>query len=293
MQLTNRLGLPDLLVSAIANDSYDSGWKPEFGERYITATALCRPPQMNRLLREHAAELSEDASERIWSLQGQSVHAIIERASAGRTELLAEHRLYARIANWTISGQVDLFNLDTGWLMDWKVTSVWSVLGDDLKPDWSKQLSVLSWLLHKNGYEVERASIVAILRDWSRTKALYERHGNYPQEPAKVLDLKPWGHDLVETWIEHRLEELEAEEPRACSNEERWLRSGGYAAKKKGNKRASKLFELYHEAEEWIAQQADPSKYEIEGREGEFLRCQSYCSVRNFCRQAQSDTQVM
>jgi hypothetical protein len=290
MQLTNRLGLPQLLVDAIRNDTYDSGYREEFGPRYITATQLVRPPQMNRLLWEHATELSEDVADRIWSLQGQSIHTIIERAVLGRSELLVERRLYAQCGGWTIGGQVDLFDLNTGELSDWKVTSVWSVLGEEMKPEWVLQLGILSWLLWKNGYDVQRASIVAILRDWSRTKAKYEK--SYPQEPARVLDLVPWGHELVETWIEHRLEELEAEEPRACSEEERWRRGGGYAAKKKAAKRASKLFDSYEEAEKWVLSQKDSGKFVIEGREGEDIRCTCYCQVRAFCRQALGNWQA-
>lgn len=293
MQLTNKLGLPPILVDAIRNDTYDSGYRPEFGDRYITATQLVRPPQMNRLLKEHADEITEDASERIWSLQGQSIHTIIERASAGRTDVIAERRFYSQLAGWTIGGQVDLFELSTGWLSDWKHTSVWGVLGDEMKLEWQLQLSILSWLMYRNGYDVQRASIVALLRDWSRTKAKYEK--GYPQEPARVLDLKPWDLDLVEIWIEHRLGELEAEEPRACSDTERWFRGGGYAAKKKGGKKASPGSgrDHYAEVEEWIARQKKPELYEIIGREGEYVRCESYCSCRAFCRQAQADAQVM
>lgn len=295
MQLTNRLNLPQLVVDAIKNDRYDSGRREHHGDKYITATQLVRPPQMNRLLWEHAAELAEDASERIWSLLGQSVHSVIERASTRLTEALVEQRLYAELDGWTISGQVDLFELLERRLSDFKVTSVWSVLDtDDMKTEWQQQLSILAWLLHKNGYEVAEAQIVAILRDWSRTKVKFASQGDsYPKEPVRVLTFDWWQADLTELWIQGRLAELEAAEVRQCTREEQWFRGGGYAAKKRGNKRASKLFDTYEDAVNWIALQQDFRKFEIEGREGESVRCESYCPVRAFCPQARGESQVM
>jgi hypothetical protein len=75
-KLSNRLNLPEPLVRAIANDSYNSGTSD------FTATGLIKPSQMIALEKKHANEITEDASDLIYSLQGQSIHTILERAGA-------------------------------------------------------------------------------------------------------------------------------------------------------------------------------------------------------------------
>ena len=90
MKITNELGLPEPLVDAVRNDGYTKG------DADFSVTGLIGPPYQRKLMGEFSEKITEDVSERIWSLFGQSVHAIIERsAQDGTGKYQIEKRLYA------------------------------------------------------------------------------------------------------------------------------------------------------------------------------------------------------
>lgn len=108
MILTNALDLPAAIVNAVANDPYDRG------NADLSVSQLIAPPRKVELERLHADELTEDVSDRIWSLIGQSVHEILRRAE---TDALTEVRLFIEMndANgkpWRISGQFDRLGME-------------------------------------------------------------------------------------------------------------------------------------------------------------------------------------
>ena len=292
MKITNLHGLPQVLVDAVKNDPYHDGLPAGTDPaRYTTVTRLVRPPQMNRLVQLHYDEIQEDASERLWALRGQATHHVIERAALGRPELLSETRLLREFAGWTIGGRLDLYDKQEQHLFDVKDTSVWAVLAG-MKPEWQRQLDLLCWLLRHHGYSPQTVSIIWLARDWSRTKAKYTRSSDsYPGLPAGLLSVTPASDDETEAWLASTLLELEAEEPRGCTDEERWLRGGGWAVMKQGAKRARRLLETAEAAEAWIAAQpaSEQPKLFLEGREAIYERCECYCAARAFCRQAQAD----
>lgn len=331
--ITNQYGLPQVLVDAVVNDPYNPAPR---GEKYVTVTQLANPPQLVRLMWKHGSEIVEDVSDRIWSLLGTSVHSVIERAAEGNDHYVSEERLYREFEGWHIGGQLDIYNRDTGELFDVKVTSVFS--GNPSKPvkaSWRRQVNLLAWLLRHNGYQVNRAYIVAILRDWQRSKAIYNNQfGEYPNRPAAKVNVPLYDDESIEMFVRAQLAELDAEVPRPCSDDERWRRGGNYAVmradevrwavmqpgkkratkimdnenearmlamemegawveerQKKASRRAVQLFPTYEEAEEFVAK-SKGQRFTIEGREAEYTRCQSYCAVRAFCEQANSDGQV-
>ena len=72
-----------------------------------------------------------------------------------------------------------------------------------------------------------------------------------------------------------------------CSDEDRWKRGEAWAVKKKGNKRAQRVFDNEIAAQEFIG---DQTNLEIEHREGEYVRCKgNYCGVATFCSQYRGD----
>jgi hypothetical protein len=284
MRITNRAGLPAAIVEAVRNDPYDAG------DCNISVTRLIGPPQIRILERRHADELTEDASDRIWSLVGQIGHKILERAEA---EALAETRLFADAAGWTISGQFDrMVLLPDGTLQDYKFTSVWAVV-DGPKPEWEAQLNVLRWLADANGYPPIRGlQLVAILRDWSRGKA--RQGGDYPQQQVKVLPVPLWPLEEAARYVRERvLLHQEAERCAAageplpqCTDAERWARPTKYAVKKPGRKSAVRVLDAEGEAREIAA--TVPSGY-VETRHGESVRCADYCAVADFCAQRRAE----
>ena len=132
----------------------------------------------------------------------------------------------------------------------------------------------------KNQIVIGDLQIVAILRDWSRAKKL-QQGKDYPDYPVLVLDVPMW--DLDDTWefIQDRLRSHFIYEIEPCSAEERWRKLDQYAVKKKGNKRATKVFYDQDDARDFKQDKGDD--FEIEFRPGEDTRCLHYCSVAPFC----------
>ncbi len=284
MQITNNANLPTAIVNAVRNDPYNAGACD------ISVTKLIGPPQIRVLEREHAEDLTEDASDRIWSLIGQIGHGILERAES---VAITERRLFADIAGWQISGQFDRMTIeDNGTLSDYKFTSVWAVT-EGPKPEWIAQLNVLRWLAAENGYpEIRRLLVVAILRDWSKGKA---RQGHpYPPHQVKVLPVPLWTLDETRAYIIERIQLHKlADECAAhgdplprCTDAERWAKPTVYAVRKPGRKSAVKLHANEDDA---LTHSAEIPNAYIEHRPGESIRCADYCAVAPFCAQRQAE----
>lgn len=282
MEWTNRHGLPDAIVRAIANDPYDAG------DADISVTSLIAPPQMRVLRQQHDAEMKLDVIDSIWSLLGQAVHVILERAEM---EGIAETRLYANIAGWRVSGQFDRLVLINGTLQDYKVTSAWSGIHGP-KPEWIAQLNCLARLCALNWIDVNKLEIIAIYRDWSRLQAW--RSSDYPQTQVGTLPIPLWSVDYVRAYMEERVKLHQVAEKGhvlPCTNEERWLRNETWAIMKPGRKTALKLCDNPEAAEQYCAAKGlvIGTDCRVDHRQGEFVRCQNYCDVAEFCPQWAAD----
>lgn len=282
MKVTNRYGLPQVLIDTIEADTYDSG-RPEGCNRYVTSTQLVRPPKVNRLSWEHAHEIEHEASDLLWALLGTGFHATREQLTS-REDVICEQRFYRELGGWLISGKVDVYDGRTRELWDYKTTSLFAASGE-LKTDWHWQIQVNAWLMRAMGVEIESVGIIALARDWSAMRAEKER--DYPSTAIQVFREKPLPDSVVESWVLSRLADLEAEAVRPCSDDERWARGGNWAVMKKGQKRALRLLNTRTEAENWIlANQRAGEKLVIEERPQEFVRCTRYCAVAKWCDQA-------
>ena len=276
MKYTNNANLPTPLVTAITYSDYD-------GEKYdITASGLTTPPRLRQLMKRHSKEITEDVSERIWALIGSVGHAILERAPADN--VFREERLTGELCGWTIGGKVDLLRTagDTYAIDDYKLTSIWAT--KDEKPEWTMQLNVYAWLARQHGFNITQLRIVNILRDWSKARA--GREPDYPQVGVVIREVPLWPADICEKNIKaalalHQIAEAEPDDDSLpmCTPEERWTKPAVWAVKKKGNKRAAKLFQTEDEARDF----AILNSMEIEHRPGVDVRCVSYCPCKPFC----------
>lgn len=231
MKLTNTANLPAGLVEALRNDPYDHAGSD------ITASTLNNPPLLEALKRKFKDDLVEDASDRIWSLLGQAAHVIADRGAKRVEGVESETRLFMDVLGWKLSGAFD--HLD-GKLVDFKVTSAWTIIYGDRLEDWEKQLNVLAHLVSVvRGVEVDGLEVIAILRDWAAREV--SRVKNYPTAAVVVVPLKLWPKDKREAYIMERVRlhqtarEL-AEDGREdmitpCTDKERWAKTD-----KKGNK---------------------------------------------------------
>lgn len=275
MNITNRSGLPDILVRAIKNDSYSKG------DSDFSVTELLKPAKLSALEKEHHSEIEEDAEDRLYSLYGQLSHLLIERAQQGE---IAEKRFKMRFGTHIISAQVDSLSLHDGVLTDWKFTTAWKFKNGKAADDnWTAQLNMQLEILRQNGLDAKKIQIVGLIRDFSKPES--RRNESYPQSPVVTVDIEMWDRGRVSKFISSRLyEHTVAPLTRDCTKDERWATDDMWALMKKGQKRAVKLFLSKDEALAVAA--TDPALF-VEPRPGESKRCEMYCKVSKFCKQFQ------
>lgn len=272
MNITNVHGLPSALVRAVKNDAYTGG-----GD--ISATRLIDSPQIRMLRKKYSKVIVEDVTDRLWSLMGQAIHHVLERAD---DDAIVEERYFMDVEGWSLSGQIDRMLPDEGLIQDWKFVSTWKANGDAA---WTEQLNVLRQLVMANGYTVKQLEIVAIFRDWSRATA--KRNPEYPQVPVKIIPVDVWDDEKAMTFIRERVlshQKAEAGEQVPCSDEDRWKTETTYALMKVGGKRATKV----------VLNREDLGEiddgYEVIVREGSYKRCEEFCPVSEFCTQFTKET---
>lgn len=278
--ITNRLGLPEPIVEAIRNDDYDPG------DSDFTVTELIGPARQAALVARHGVE--EDASERIYSLLGQAVHSILERANV---RSVVEKRLYHNVLGVRISGKFDhMALLDRGdgnvVLQDYKVASVWEYIFG-LKDERVAQLNALAWLAELHGYRVTELEAVLVFRDWRKREAAFGARDGYPQQQVARVAVPRWPADQVHGYLRERVQaHLDARERALpdCTDAERWAKPTTYAVVKVGNKRASRVLDSELEAQRWGDANVK-GRYEIQVRAGEQTRCALYCPVATRCEQ--------
>ena len=293
MKFTNASNLPLAIERAVSNDPYDSSGSD------ISTTRLIAPPRIRVLEKRNYDLLEEDVSDRIFSLLGQSVHHIIERAKTRKE--LSEKRLFykdEKITNgWTLSGAFDLLNRE-GHLTDFKVTSAWQVVHalKDGKPDWENQLNVLDFLCRKNPNElinyktkikVKRLSVMAILRDWSLFQTM--KSDNYPKKQVAMIPIRRWTEEEQDNYVRERIKIHQNAEKVSklplCTATERWRKEDQFAVMKSGRKSALRLLDTRQLALDYLKSQnmVEGVGCSIVERKGEDVRCQHYCKVNEFC----------
>jgi len=295
MKITNNFDLPEAFSRALEKKTaaYDSG------NVNRSATQLINAPRIDILRKEYYSELEKDLSEEMMALLGNGVHHILEEGA--EEHVLCEERLYGALAGWTFSGAIDAqhFNADdTISIDDYKVTTSFSLTKDqgEPKPDWVKQLNIYGWLIrHNKGKDIKNLRIIAVIRDWSRSKA--QRDELYPQAPVVTVNLPVWSQAEAEQYIidrihEHQKAELLFEsgyELPFCSPQDQWENGAKWAVQKKNAKRAKSIHPTKEEAEEILSTHDDPS-LEIIYRPGTKSRCAGdWCQVSRWCTQWQTE----
>lgn len=237
MIFTNVHSLPDPVVRALSYDDYD-----RVGD--ISVTGLLRPAQVAYLEEQHAADLTEDVSDRIWQLFGSVAHGVLYRAT-DQSAVIAEKRLTMEVEGWTIAGKADIYDTNTKVITDYKTTSVWSVIFEpDGKAEHVAQLNLYRLLLESNGYPVEGLQVINILRDWSKRDSV--KRNDYPRIPIHVTPIPLWSREQAEKYLVERVRAHQQGRKghyQDCTDEERWFNA----------------------------------------KTGEYTRCAGYCSVSRWC----------
>lgn len=270
--ITNKFNLPETFVNALKREG-------KHKKAYASATELLKSPRQFHLANRHAGETEEDVTDRIWMLLGTGLHYVLEKGE-GKNDLVEQY-LTADVMGEKISGFCDHYS--NGTITDYKTTSVWSVIYKSSEESWEQQLNIYSYLYRMAGFEVDKLQIVAILRDWQKTKAKFDP--NYPQIQVQTIELKLWSVEKQKQFIEDKIKSFKACEDAPdndlpfCTEKERWYTGDKWAIKKKGLKRALKLYDSAEAAENALQE-----GQEIEFRKGESKKC-DYCQASQFCNQ--------
>lgn len=278
MKITNKYGLPESFVK-MANSDYKVTPKRYSATTILDSTRSCI------LKRRHNDEIEEDVSNLIFALFGQISHAILEKTGGGENDF-TEDKLITDVGDgYQLSGIFDLFSPEEEMVTDYKTCSVYKVLYSDYE-DWRKQLLIYAWQLRKIGFKVRKGQIIAIMRDWQKSKAKYDK--DYPQFQAQKISFYFNEDDFVdiENWIYSRFEEIKKAEKLPdddlplCTKEERFNSGDKFAVMKKGRKTALRVLDTEEEANNYISLHGGDY---IEKRPGLDKKCMDYCSVCNFC----------
>ena len=277
MNITNMHGAPESILQAVTADPYTKG------EADFSVTELIKPPQINRLWAEHENKISMDVRDEFWKLLGRGVHNVLEQYSDGG---VSEERHFAKVGDVTVSGAIDL--VDNGMVTDYKVTSTYSVT-KGLKPEWEQQLNMYSWLLRQNDISSSSLRIVALCRDWIKSRS--DRSQKYPASPIVILPVPKWPDEQQDQYIEERVRVHMDESTIPCTSEERWARGKYMVTGTDVKLKKPKLFDTLMEASVWTQGKENPVKgiaYQITETTPTYVRCEgNWCGVRDFCPQYQ------
>tara|TARA_R100000234_G_scaffold46370_1_gene27655 strand:- start:23224 stop:24114 length:891 start_codon:yes stop_codon:yes gene_type:complete len=292
MKITNKFGLPDTFLNFLRSDKYSKG------NADISVTSLIDSPRIKILRDNYSDEIEFDAVDNIWALFGTAVHHVLETSRETKNSV-REERLYANVLGWELSGALDdqeLLDDGTVSITDYKVTSAWSVIFG--KDEWVAQQNCYAWLVEKSkngkfsGRKVNSLRICAILRDWQKKKAAFDN--DYPSAPVVLIDLPLWDFEKRDAFVKERMEmHQDAQQDFDqnnkliyCSTSDQWAKPDTWAVKRKGQKRAMRV---WHSEEDAIthanSNSALKGNCEIEHRQGELTRCANYCSVSKYCDQ--------
>src|ERR1700744_974652 len=152
MIITNKHGLPEPLVRAVALDDYSKG------DADFSVTELIKPPRIAALEQLYKGVLEEDASDRLWALMGKAGHEVLRRSSK---DGIVEETVTVEFQGVKIKGQMD-YAVVMKALWDYKFVSLWAIK-DGVKPEWDQQLNIYKWMAEQYGVEVKELTIIGIL----------------------------------------------------------------------------------------------------------------------------------
>ncbi len=280
MKITNKYGLPEEIAKALSTQWYSGNPKK------VSVTRLIDSPRIFYLMVRHWDEIEEDVSDRVWTMFGSAIHSVLEKTTLD--DYFKEERLSLSKNGIEVSGAFDVYGNNT--ISDYKVTSVWNIIYASSMDKWEKQLNLYAYMLKQNGFEPKQAQIIAILRDWSASKA--KTTSGYPRSPIQIIPIKLWDTAKTEAYVDERtrlfadaMNKSDNDLP-ACTDDERWLTGDKYAVMKKGRKSALKLFDNIDDAERFLT--TLDSRHYLETRKGLPRRCEEYCPVKDFCNQYQN-----
>lgn len=311
MSITNKTDVPLALAVGLLADYYD--YVP--AENYISATTLLKPIKQV-ILSGRAPEKDVDLIDNIHTFLGSSIHASLEKAwldrgtrskamallgykesviealevnpevpTAGAIQVYVEpERRIKELEGWKIGGRPDLI-LD-GVLHDYKSTSTYKWTKGDFE-DYRLQGSIYRWL-YPDLIKEDFIRICFIFKDWKA--GLAESNNDYPNSPAKYIDLQLMSYADTESWIRNKIKNLKKHinSPESsipdCRDDELWIDPPTYkyySNPAKTDGRSQKNFTDINEANAHLASQGKGTIVTVLGTPKRCL----YCAAFDICEQ--------
>lgn len=206
---------------------------------------------------------------------------------ATESKYIFEKTLVVEVDGMTISGTFDLYNKETKTLHDYKLCSIFSYIYPESRKKWNAQINVYAYMLRRQGIKVEKASVIAMFRDWSSHKA--RLNADHPQRNILEIPVELHPDKLVYEYLQRRVllhRQAEAGNIIECDGKDRWAKADIWAVNTDATKKALKLFQSELEARTFVI--TNKSKYYnlyVTHRKGDNARCDSFCPVRDVCPQ--------
>lgn len=298
MKITNSTGVSRVWPLAVEQ------WIKEYDRvGDFSITDLNKPPQILQLTRRHDHEMTIDVQDCVYTLLGNGIHKALELAAPH--EVMGEERFTIELGGFTISMKPDatditFLDLEGGGaiLYDYKVCKVKKVMFDT-PDDWKYQTNGYVYGLAQKGITVSRIVVEAFLRDRDRMEALLDRR--YPQHNIHQVEIPIMTKRDIESYLLQRIQlhaaalTLPDDQLPECTLEERWGRPDSFAVLTKGAKpKCLKAgFATRAKAQAFIDSKGDPTKYDMEYRQGHNNRCDGAgdwpgCPCRPWCHQWQT-----
>jgi len=216
MNTTNLTGIPEFVFRAITHSDYSRG------DADFSITELIAPPQIRVLRKAHSKEIEEDVLDKVNLFIGSAVHKAIEAAANGGVEI-QEKRLFAKVAGVKVSGAVDCYVPAESHIYDVKVVQSSKIKWKSYE-EWESQLNCYAYLCRLHQMPVERLTIVAFIKDWSRAEA--ESDPRYPRHIIVQVPLSVWPEEQAKAYIRERvrvhIEAMADVSVHPCSDKDRW-----------------------------------------------------------------------
>lgn len=239
-------------------------------------------------IKEESGKFTDEDKEKLQQLVNSLIKlmAIIFPETAGR--YIWETSLHYEYNGVLLYGTLDIYDKWEKCLYDYKVCSVYAYMYPESRRKWSAQTNIYAFLLREKGYQVDLINIVAIFRDWSKSRA--EIKPDYPSEQFMTIPIAVVDQEKMRRYIEKRIDMHKAAEngdvPQ-CSGEDMWSSATEFIVKTPHVRKYIRKFDDEDRCDEFIRINASSYEFGLKKmiKPGEAKRCQSYCPVKDFCPQ--------
>lgn len=288
MKLKNKLGVPEIIKEAILAMPYTAGKSDR------TTTRLTDHPKPVRMAEIFKDKISSDVSEMISIIQGNAVHHLLELCAIKKPQrYVAELRVFLEVDGVMCSGQLDLFDLETQEMIDFKFTKVYAA--QHPKQDYLDQLLINSYLASTQGFVTKTITNIYFLKDFSKNRAGTEGYPKAEIVPHRWMIESPeeilrQGKEILEKHVARHKPYINAKDESElppCDAKAKWA-DIHWVAIKKGAKRASKKFDTEAEAKAYCEEKSH-LELEAEERQSAPTRCRHFCPAAPFCKQFETE----